>query len=145
MSKKMIACLVLMCALSSQAELYPKMGKLTIKLDGITSEEGKIKLAIYDHKDRWMKVDRAVLLKDLTPQKGSMMITVSVPIGKRYAVSVFQDINNNGELDKGFPIPKPTEPVGASNYEGGSVPRFYDCSFRFNKEPLEIPVTLRKF
>lgn len=127
----------------SLAELYPKTGVLQLKIEGVTTKEGKIVVSIYDSKERWMKTDKALLTQSFDPQVGSVLLTVRIPLGRRYAVSCYQDLNSNGKLDTGFPIPKPIEPVGTSIYKGGSIPRFYDCSFRFNAEPLVITIPLR--
>lgn len=45
---------------------------------------------------------------------------INLPIGE-CVINVYQDINNNGQADTGlFGIPK--EPVGISNWNGGSPP-----------------------
>ena len=61
-----------------------------------------------------------------------------LPMG-RYAVSVFQDKNNNGQLDSGlFGIP--TEKYGFSN--GARRPNFNNSSFDFNGN-MAITIRIR--
>lgn len=126
------------------AELYPKMGTITVKLNGVESNKGTLLLYLYDKKDRWMKPERAAVVEKVQPKAGEMVIQLSAPLGRRYALSVIHDENDNGKVDTGFPIPKPVEPVGASYFTGNSIPRFYNCSFRFNQEPLELEVQMRR-
>ena len=55
----------------------------------------------------------------------------------QYAVSVYQDSNNNGQLDTGlFGIPK--EKYGFSN--GARRPNFRDCLFDFSRD---MTITIR--
>lgn len=145
---KLKALIILFILISSVlpgwSELYPKMGTLTVNLQGVESNEGTIRLELFDSKDRWMNSDRAVVTRTVQARAGKMVVELQAPLGRRYALSVHHDVNNNQKMDTGFPIPKPTEPVGASNFTGNSIPRFYECSFRFNKEPLAISVELRR-
>ena len=126
------------------AELYPTLGTITVKLEGVETSDGFIRTTLFDRKDRWMNEERAAVTKVVKAQAGSMVIEMEAPVGRRYALSVHHDLNGNGKMDTGFPIPKPTEPVCASFFTGNSIPRFYECSFRFSKEPMELLVKLRR-
>jgi uncharacterized protein (DUF2141 family) len=139
--------LFLLLALSlvpAGAELYPTLGTITVKIEGIETSEGFIRATLFDKKERWMNEERAAVTKVVKAQAGEMVIEMEAPLGKRYALAVHHDQNGNGKMDTGFPIPKPTEPVGASYFTGNAIPRFYECSFRFSKEPMELLVKLRK-
>lgn len=126
------------------AELYPKIGTIQISLSGVESNQGQIVCLVYDKRDRWMKESKAVFRTSVPAKKGNMSFGVEAALNKRYAITVYHDENQNGKLDTGAFIPKPTEPVGASHFSGSSIPRFYDCSFRFNEEPLTVEVTLQR-
>jgi uncharacterized protein (DUF2141 family) len=131
--------LLLLVAAESAAELYPKTGVIRIRVTGLESDKGSIRADLYDKKDRWMKPERAVVSKVVKAKAGTIEFEMVAPIGRRYALSIHHDENGNGKVDTGF-IPKPIEPVGASNFSGDSIPRFYDCSFRFDTDPLELSV-----
>lgn len=62
----------------------------------------------------------------------------------RYAISVFQDVNNDGELNANL-LTLPTEPYGFSNNARGTFgpPKFQDAAFAVPAEgqvPLRITV-----
>ena len=60
-----------------------------------------------------------------------------------YAISVFQDMNRNGKLDKNW-IGIPKEPVGASANPTGRLgpPRYSDCKFRLYASELTLDIDL---
>lgn len=136
--------LLVLTTVPALGELYPKLVTLTVQVKGLKSSEGSLVLELFDSKDRWMRAGKAVVSKRVKAEAGTMVVALEAPAGRRYALSVHHDINDNGKVDTGFPIPKPTEPVGASNFTGNSIPRFYNCSFRLNQEPMEIAVELRR-
>jgi uncharacterized protein (DUF2141 family) len=70
--------------------------------------KGKIFVALYDEKDKMLKG-----ISQVTDNEQVSTIFEDIPEGK-YAVKVYQDLNNNGELDKNF-IGIPKEPYGLSN------------------------------
>ena len=99
---------------------------------------------LFNKKDNWLNVERAFATINVRASKPTMKVTFeNIPLRARYAVSVQHDLNGNGKMDTGRFIPMPVEPVGASYHSGNSMPRYYSSSFRFNKEPLTVPVTLR--
>lgn len=74
----------------------------------------------------------------IPPGTHSMEVKVDLP-PDRYAVSVYEDLNENHKLDKGF-LGIPHEPVGVSNNPPGRLgpPRFDDCSFFLGSKPKTI-------
>lgn len=114
--------------------------KLTIVVDGIEKVKGHLIIAVYD-KDSFMKskplAASIVEIKDET-------VTVeldSIPPGE-YAVTLFQDENDNKKLDTGaYGIP--TEKYGFSNNAVGKMgpPSFDDCMFAV-KEDTVIYITV---
>lgn len=85
--------------------------KLRVRVDGLVVHKGQVCLAVYNSKEKFMKypfvkkkfeVDKigdGILIGDLSPGE--------------YAITLFQDINENGKLEKMFSIP--LEPYGVSN------------------------------
>jgi uncharacterized protein (DUF2141 family) len=59
-----------------------------------------------------------------------------------YAVSTYQDLNNNGKLDRYF-IGKPKEPYGFSNnVKPFGPPSFDDCKFKITSSSKTISISL---
>ena len=61
-----------------------------------------------------------------------------------YAVSVYHDEDNNGELNVGKLLPIPTEKYGFSNNPDSSFgpPKYEDCKFELKKD-LKIRIKLQ--
>lgn len=104
---------------------------LTIKITHAKSDEGLIRLLVFDQAVGFPEhVQSAVASYSLPIQhKESKVVIDDLPPGE-YAVSVFHDEDNNGELEKhllGFP----SERYGFSNNPKltFAAPTFENCSF----------------
>ena len=100
---------------------------LTIQIEGIENNKGKIYIAIYDSEETFLKKAKGIIadIKD----KKSIGIFKGLKKGT-YAVSLFHDENDNKKMDtKIFGIPK--EPYGFSNDATGFMgpPKFKDAKF----------------
>ncbi len=75
----------------------------------------------------------------LSTNQDFQSVSFQVPYGK-YAVSIYQDMNDNGKLDSGiFSIPK--EPIGfGNNYKPFGKPKFESAAIEFKatSRPQEI-------
>ncbi len=100
---------------------------LTVKIN--TSQKMPIYVAIYKNETSFLKLDKATLKKRFSYNENNMYVIGSLQEGN-YAISIFQDINGNGELDTSF-IGIPKEPYGFSNNVIGmfGAPSFSDCNF----------------
>lgn len=63
-----------------------------------------------------------------------------IPAGQ-YAVAVFQDKNNNGQVDTNF-MGMPKEPVGAYQHSRFGRPNFTKCSFTHGSSNARLQVQL---
>ena len=127
------------------ADLYPKTGIVEVQVSGVTSNQGTVRGYVFANRDSWLKNERAVAVATTAAKAGEVELRFDkVPLGERYAISVYQDENDNGKLDTRSVLPIPTEPVGASNYQGGSMPRYFECSFYFKTSPTKLSLELRK-
>ena len=98
---------------------------LTIEVLGLTSDEGSVALAIFDSSQSFDEGTGAVASETLVPEDRRAIWRVrDLPAGL-YAVAVFHDLNDNGELDRSILGP-PSEPYGFSNDARGTFgpPRF---------------------
>ncbi len=117
------------CVLQSAVQLLFAQN-LTLEVRGIEKAEGYLYVAIYNSEATFMKKPLTVFRIDVKDKVLSIPCQ-GLPAGT-YAVSLFQDENENGKLDTAaFGIP--TEKYGFSNdAEGVMGPPAYDkCSFNF--------------
>lgn len=110
---------------------------LDIKISNIKKNTGKIVVEIYDRKTNWLKIpyQKMELLSNQIVQTASF----KVPYGK-YAITIYQDLNSNGEADMNF-LGIPKELVGfGNNYKPFGEPKFDSCSieFKVSSKPQEI-------
>ncbi len=107
-------------------------GQLSITVNNIYPVEGDIYIAIYDNDDDFMEIEKVAFQKIAAVETEVQNIIIdNVPAGD-YAVSIFQDMNGNGELDtNGIGIPN--EPYGFSNDARGRFgpPKFKNAKFSF--------------
>jgi uncharacterized protein (DUF2141 family) len=93
----------------------------TIKVVNIEKGRGPVVVEIYNEKANWLKKPFRRLT--LAPDAPSQTASFAVPPGK-YAVSIYQDTNGNGELDMNF-LSIPKEPIGfGNNYKPFGQPKF---------------------
>ena len=89
---------------------------LRIVATNVKSDQGKLYVWVYDKKDDWLS-DRYRTQKSVTVAGNRTNDTVTLelllPAGE-YALSIFQDVNDDGKLARNF-IGLPKEPAGLSN------------------------------
>jgi len=89
---------------------------LRVVATNVKSDEGKVYVWVYDKKDDWLS-DRYRTQKSVevagNRARDRITIELLLPAGE-YALSVFQDVNDNGKLESNF-IGIPREPAGLSN------------------------------
>ena len=110
---------------------------LDIKITNIRKNTGKIIVEIYDSKTSWLKTPFQKMI--LSSKNNVQTASFRVPFGK-YAITVYQDLNNNGEADMNF-LGIPKELVGfGNNYKPFGEPKFLSCLIEFKSisKPQEI-------
>jgi len=110
---------------------------LEIKITNIKKNSGKIVVEIYSSKTSWLKTPYKKLV--LPTNQNVQTASFNVPYGK-YAITIYQDLNNNEESDMNF-IGIPKEPIGfGNNYKPFGEPKFESCAIEFkaNSKPQEI-------
>lgn len=116
---------------------------LTIKVNGLPNNEGKLLIGIYNQKEGFRDMDKTFRNITLNAQKGSMNVLVdNIPDGD-YAIAVYHDKNENGKLDKNF-LGIPTEKYGFSNDAMGKMgPPTYEACLIKVKGNTEITINLK--
>lgn len=133
MLKKCPVFLVLLAAVIGNAEAET----LTLRIENAEAGQGVIMAGIFNEEktfpDNYFRGEK-------TTVSGGVMVIVFAELPRgQYAVSVYQDSNNNGQLDKNiFGIPK--EKYGFSN--NAARPDYRKCVFDFDKDMI-ITISLR--
>jgi uncharacterized protein (DUF2141 family) len=100
-------------------------GDLTIEVSRITPGRGQIYVAVYDRPETFPTAGQQRTGRILEASAQSLVVHFEdLPPGE-YAAVAFQDVNDNGRLDKNF-LGMPKEPYGFSNSARGSAgpPKF---------------------
>jgi uncharacterized protein (DUF2141 family) len=112
--------------------LAAETSNLKVVATNVKSDQGKIYVWVYDKKDDWLS-DRYRTQKSVTVAGNrtgdNVTLELLLPAGE-YALSVFQDVNDNGKLERNF-IGIPKEPAGLSNNLRPKFgpPRYKDALF----------------
>ena len=114
--------------------------KLTVKIDGIETIKGSILISLFNSADTFMK--KSITGKKTEVTGKTVIISFKdIPNGE-YAITLFQDENDNRKLDTGiFGIPK--EKYGFSNNAKATMgpPKYSACKFEV-KEDTTIDIKL---
>jgi uncharacterized protein (DUF2141 family) len=114
-------------------------GNLIIKIIGFNSEEGKCWFGLDNAEEIYESEDTVFIGKILPIVNGEVNLTIDSLAYGNYAIKVFYDENNNGELDTNF-LGIPSEDYGYSNNASGWLgpPNWDDAKFSFNQKEMFI-------
>lgn len=106
--------------------------QFVIRVKNIKEIKGSLKYAVYDHNDKFLK--EAAVSGGAAIDSSAMTFVVEGLQSGGYAVSIFHDKDDDGELNTNF-IGIPTEPYAFSNNAKGRFgpPNFEDCLFELTK------------
>lgn len=114
--------------------------KLNINVTNIQPGKGIVIMNVYDKKEDFLKT--AFLTKALKADSSNLTFVVDLPKKGTYAVTVFQDIDNNKKLKQDwFGIPQ--EPVGyGNNFKPSAKPRFNECAITIDTDQVTQTIKL---
>lgn len=125
----LISMIALVTSFSGSAQKF----NLKVVIEDIEKNKGIIYMSLHDKADGFpsdeKKAVRTAQVKDFGSE--AEFTFENLDQGE-YAVSVFQDLNGNAELDTNF-FGFPQEPVGASNMTSLGRPNFSKCKFKLDK------------
>lgn len=102
--------------LTGSAALAADDANLRVVATNVKSDQGKLFVWVYDKRDDWLS-DRYRTQKGVpvagNRQGDKVTVDLLLPAGE-YALSIFQDVNDDGKLERNF-IGIPKEPAGLSN------------------------------
>jgi uncharacterized protein (DUF2141 family) len=121
-------------------------GPVRITVTNVKSDQGSVVISIYDSPDNWLGDGwrtRKIIQVAGNRTDDTVTVELQLPAGE-YAVSVFQDIDNDGKLARNF-LHIPKEPAGLSNnvMPRFGPPRFKDAKFTVGNTPVEQSIQLR--
>lgn len=131
--------LLLAAALAASKPLN-QQAPLQIQILNVEKNNGKVVVEIYNSKSDWLKKPfrRMALSADDNTKKALF----DVPHGK-YAISIYQDTNENGELGMNF-LSIPKEPVGfGNNYKPRGNPKFESALIEYS--PTSKPEAIKLY
>jgi uncharacterized protein (DUF2141 family) len=116
--------------------------QLNLKVQNIKKAVGDIYIAVYDNEDDYMENRFAEAIANVESE-GSLEVVLKIPYGK-YAVTIFHDVNQDGELSTNF-MGIPKEPYGFSNNPKSTFgpPSFEQSLFEFKAPGQWIEIELK--
>jgi uncharacterized protein (DUF2141 family) len=88
-----------------------------------------------------VSLEKSIQTKSVVVSGSKVIVEFDLPPGE-YAVSTYQDENNNGKLDR-YIIGKPKEPYGFSNnVKPFGPPSYKSCKFTLGNTPKLISISL---
>lgn len=119
---------------------------LRVVATNVKSDEGSFIVWVYQDADTWLgdkwRTQKVVKVAG-NRSDGTISVEIALPPGE-YALSVFQDVNDDGKLARNF-IGIPKEPAGLSNNLRPKFgpPRFKDAKFTVGDAPVEQRIELQ--
>jgi uncharacterized protein (DUF2141 family) len=123
---------VLATLLAGTTALAAGEANLRVVATNVKTDQGKLYVWVYDKKDDWLS-DRYRTQKSVpvagNRQGDKVTVELLLPAGE-YALSIFQDVNDDGKLERNF-IGIPKEPAGLSNNLRPKFgpPKYKDAAF----------------
>lgn len=140
MTPKQISTSLLALLFLSSGFVADTTAKLQVEVTGLENQAGsKIRVSVFSKND-FLKKPLQTKAASYSGQKARL--SFDLPPGN-YAVSTYQDLNNNSKLDRHF-YGKPKEPFGFSNNVSPSIgpPDFNDCQFTLVNGTTTISIKL---
>jgi uncharacterized protein (DUF2141 family) len=115
---------------------------LTVDVAGLANAKGTVMVAVFDSAGHFLK--QPLRTATVAAQPGQVQLLINDLAPGDYAVSLFQDENGNGKLDKNL-VGMPIEPYGFSNDAAGSngPPGFEQARVQVGAAGNTVTVSLR--
>lgn len=132
--------------LATAPAAFADAATLRVVVSNVASDAGSIVVWVYDSKDNWLSDrwrTRKVTAIAGNRSDDTVTVELDLPPGD-YALSVFQDLEDDGKLARNF-IGIPKEPAGLSNNVRPRFgpPSFADAKFTVADAPVEQRIELR--
>ncbi len=133
-------------AILSFLPLPADAGTLQISVDNIKAAEGMIWVGLYRTEEDFLIKEKAILVGVHVEQEGQMTIRMPALVYGEYAMAIFHDLNNNGEMDRNL-VGIPSEPFAFSQKLKSKfkIPKFDDVKFTFEQDQQVLTTKLNKW
>ena len=120
-------------------------GTIIVEITGIEDKGGVMTIGLFKETDEFLEIPS---FGDEISIKDESTISVkleNIPFGT-YAISIFHDLNENGELDSNF-MGIPKEPIGFSNnhFPQFGPPKFKKAAFQLDKSELNMTINMSTY
>jgi uncharacterized protein (DUF2141 family) len=125
--------------------VFAQQNTLTVNITGINSTKGNVYVYLYTSEEGFpIEISKANNIKKAEVFSNNVTVIFKNLKPGIYAVSVYQDIDANGKINKNF-LGIPKEPVGVSNNAKGFMgpPKYEDAKFNLNSNKT-IEIKLNK-
>lgn len=141
--------LVTVQILGTAAALQASTGKrnpdLVIKIEGLSSNKGMVRVAVYNRPEGFPgDRKKAVKVFSVPARKEGVQLVLEALAPGRYAVAVLHDENENGVMDTNF-IGYPQEGYGMSNNNLPTfrAPTFDEAAFELGEAGQQLLIRIR--
>lgn len=116
---------------------------LKVTITNIPGVKGDLLIGLFDSEKSFTKNPMAISPKIEVESTDDLVVEIPMVKPGTYAISVVQDLNENGKLDKSF-VGMPKEPLAFSVISEipRGKPKFADCSFAVGEEDVELTISL---
>ena len=114
--------------------------KLNINVTKIEPGKGTVVLNIYNKKEDFLKT--IFMSKTLKADNSNLAFVIDLPNKGTYAVTVFQDMDDNKKLKQDW-LGIPQEPVGyGNNFKPSAKPKFNECAITVESDYVTQSLSL---
>ncbi len=124
--------------------LFQIQSTLEITIPNIKVTNRAIRVAVYKNSSDFLEDKGIFMSKEIIPAKvGIFKLSLNDLSYGEYVIAIYQDVNNNGKLDKNI-FGAPSEPYGFSqNFKPKfSAPKFNDCMIYFDQNNTKTTIKL---
>lgn len=121
-------------------------GTLALEVENIKSESGMIWVGIYRSEADFLIKEKATLVGVKVNAQKTIRIEIPDLEYGAYALAVFHDENNNGEMDRNL-VGIPSEPFAFSKPPVSKfrIPTFEEVKFEFTPQRMNLKTRLKKW
>lgn len=116
---------------------------IKVTVTNIPGVKGDLLVGLFNSENSFTKDPMAISPKVDIETADDLLVEIPNVKPGTYAISVVQDLNENGKLDKSF-VGMPKEPLAFSVIKEipRGKPKFADCSFQVGEEDVELTISL---
>ena len=120
-------------------------GTIIVEITGIEDKGGIMTVGLYKETDKFLGIPSFGEEIKITDESTISLKFENIPFGS-YAISIYHDLNENGELDSNF-IGIPKEPIGFSKnyFPKFGPPKFKNAAFELDQNEISMNINLSTF